>query len=236
MSLMIVPTEIGDPINARILAVSEDKLQGFQRNPFGEIARVSGVDLAVVLERIVAMVKGGTIRRVRQTLMATNLAPGALVAWQVPVEKLDAAFDYMFQKDPFSGHVVIRSTDAATPGSNYRLWTTLKVPQGFSMVKHAEFLLRQTGGGAFSIDAGEAVVRAGRWAHAAARDGDRQQGGRGGGGDGRERGETERAGVARVDGVEAGVRTGGDQWRIYGRRARTRRAWGWRSFSRWRRN
>jgi len=63
--------------------------------------------------------------------MATNLAPGALVAWQVPVEKLDAAFDFMFQQDPFSGHVVIRSTDAATPGSNYRLWTTLKVPQGF---------------------------------------------------------------------------------------------------------
>ena len=145
MSLTIVPTEIGDPINARILAVSEDKLQGFQQNPFGEIARASGVDLGTVLERIVAMVKGGTIRRVRQTLMATNLAPGALVAWQVPVEKLDAAFDYMFQKDPFSGHVVIRSTDAATPGSNYRLWTTLKVPQGFSMVKHAEFLLRQVG-------------------------------------------------------------------------------------------
>jgi hypothetical protein len=151
MSLTIVPTEIGDPINARILAVSEDKLQGFQRNPFGEIARVSGVELATVLERIVAMVKGGTIRRVRQTLMATNLAPGALVAWQVPVEKLDAAFDYMFQKDPFSGHVVIRSADPATPGSNYRLWTTLKVPQGFSMVKHAEFLLRQTGGEHFRL-------------------------------------------------------------------------------------
>ena len=68
--------------------------------------------------------------------MATNLAHGALVAWQVPAEKLDAAFDYMFQQDPFSGHVVMRSTDAATAGSNYRLWTTLKVPQGFSMRKH----------------------------------------------------------------------------------------------------
>ena len=30
----------------------------------------------------------------------------------VPEEKLAAAFDYMFQKDPFSGHVVIRSTDS----------------------------------------------------------------------------------------------------------------------------
>ena len=151
MSLMIVPTEIGDPINARILAVSEDKLQGFQRNPFGEIARLSGAEMTTVLERIQAMVKGGTIRRVRQTLMATNLAPGSLVAWQVPVEKLDAAFDYMFQKDPFSGHVVIRSADPATPGSNYKLWTTLKVPQGFSMRKHGEFLLRKTGADHFRL-------------------------------------------------------------------------------------
>jgi len=151
MSLTTVPIEIGDPINARILAVSEDKLQGFQRNPFGEIARLSGVEMPVVLERIQALVKGGTIRRVRQTLMATNLAPGALVAWQVPTEKLEAAFDYMFQKDPFSGHVVIRSADPATPGSNYKLWTTLKVPQGYSMRKHGEFLLQQTGAEHFHL-------------------------------------------------------------------------------------
>src|SRR5579871_5616654 len=51
----------------------------------------------------------------------------------------------MFQQDPFSGHVVIRSTDNATPGSRYRLWTTLKVPQGFSMRKHADYLAEQTG-------------------------------------------------------------------------------------------
>ena len=145
MNLTKVPSDISDPLNARILTVSEDKIPGFQREPMAEIARLSGVDLPVVIERVQAMLRAGAIRRVRQTLMATNLAPGALVAWQVPVEKLDAAFDYMFQQDPFSGHVVIRSTDAATPGSNYRLWTTLKVPQGFSMPKHCEFLLRQTG-------------------------------------------------------------------------------------------
>ena len=28
-----VPTEISDPVNARILAVSEDKVQGFQPDP-----------------------------------------------------------------------------------------------------------------------------------------------------------------------------------------------------------
>src|SRR5580692_3552151 len=151
MNLPTVPIETSNAINARILAVSEDKIQGFQRDPFREIACLSGVELPVVTERISAMLRAGTIRRVRQTLMATNLAPGALVAWQMPADRLDAAFDFMFQNDPFSGHVVIRSADPATPGSNYRLWTTLKVPQGFSMRKHAEFLLRQTGAEHFRL-------------------------------------------------------------------------------------
>ena len=140
-----VPVETTDPVNARILAVSEDRIQGFQCDPFGEIARLSGVPLDTVVERIRAMLEAGTIRRVRQTLLATSLADGALCAWQVPLEKTDAAFDYLFQQDPFSGHVVTRSTDAASPGSNYRLWTTLKVPQGFSLPKHAAFLARKIG-------------------------------------------------------------------------------------------
>jgi hypothetical protein len=75
--------------------------------------------------------------------MATNLARGALVAWMVPAENLNSGFDYMFQKDPFSGHVVIRSTDAVVAGSKFRLWTTVKVPQGYSMQKHCEFLAKQ---------------------------------------------------------------------------------------------
>lgn len=146
-----VPVYINDPINARILEVSEDQLQGFQRNPLREISRQSGLELSVVVERIQAMLRAGAIRRVRQTLLATNLAQGALVAWQVPPDKLDAAFDYMFQHDPFSGHVVTRSTDAVTPGSSFRLWTTLKVPQGYSMATHCEFLQRQTGAEKFLL-------------------------------------------------------------------------------------
>jgi len=144
-SAATVPVETTDPVNAAILAVSEDRLQGFQEEPFAEIARLSGVDLETVLERIRAMLASGTIRRVRQTLMATNLAPGALVAWQVPPEALDAAFEYMWTQDPFSGHIVVRSTDRETTGSRYRLWTTLKVPQGFSMEKHCRFLMEKTG-------------------------------------------------------------------------------------------
>ncbi|MEW6306232.1 MAG: Lrp/AsnC family transcriptional regulator [Verrucomicrobiota bacterium] len=151
MSFATVPVEVADPINAKILAVSEDRVQGFLRDPLSEISRQSGVELPVVIERIRAMLRAGVIRRVRQTLLATNLAEGALVAWEVPQDKLDAAFDYLFQKDPFSGHVVTRSTDAATYGSSYKLWTTLKVPQGFSLEKHCQFLLKQIGGLHFRI-------------------------------------------------------------------------------------
>lgn len=140
-----------DPINAQILAVSEDRIQGFVRDPFGVIAEQSGLAAELVMERIRAMLRGGTIRRVRQTLMATNLAEGALVAWQFPNERLDDAFDFMFQQDPFSGHVVIRSTDAATPGSSYRLWTTVKVPQGYSIEKHCAVLARLTGAEHFRV-------------------------------------------------------------------------------------
>ncbi|MBI5774898.1 MAG: Lrp/AsnC family transcriptional regulator [Verrucomicrobia bacterium] len=145
MSSVTVPVETTDAINQRILAVAEDRLQGFQPDPLGEIARQSGVPLETVIERIRAMLRAGVIRRVRQTLLATNLAQGALVAWEVPQERLDAAFDFMFQQDPFSGHVVTRSTDAATPGSQYRLWTTLKVPQGYSLARHCEFLQGKVG-------------------------------------------------------------------------------------------
>ncbi len=134
-----------EPTNVAILAVSEDRLEGYQTDPFGEAATQSGVEVDVVIDRVRAMLRTGTIRRVRQTLLATSLAQGALVAWQVPPEHLDAAFDYLFEQDPFSGHVVVRSADADMPGSGYRLWTTLKVPQGYSMTKHCDFLAAQTG-------------------------------------------------------------------------------------------
>jgi AsnC-like ligand binding domain len=97
------------------------------------------------------MLRGGTIRRVRQTLLATNLAEGALVAWKVPEDKIDAAFDWLFQHDPFSGHVVLRSTDTASAGSDYKLWTTVKVPQGFSLEAHCELLAQKVGAERFRL-------------------------------------------------------------------------------------
>src|SRR5437868_12361679 len=141
----MVSVEHNDPINEKILAVSEDKIEGFVREPFEEIADRSGVDVDVVMARIAAMLRAGTIRRVRQTLLATNLAEGALVAWKVAEEKIDEAFDFMFQYDPFSGHVVLRSTETASAGSDYKLWTTLKVPQGFSLQEHCQLLAERVG-------------------------------------------------------------------------------------------
>jgi hypothetical protein len=147
----MLPVEHNDPINSKILAISEDKIEGFSREPFKEIAERSGVDAETVMERIAAMLHAGTIRRVRQTLLATNLAEGALVAWKVPESKIDSAFEWMFQRDPFSGHVVLRSTDTVSAGSDYKLWTTLKVPQGFSLHAHAELLAKKVGAERFRL-------------------------------------------------------------------------------------
>ena len=151
MTTETVPIAVDDPVNAAILAVSEDRIRGFSRDPFGEIAERSGVALPVVVERIRAMLEGGVIRRVRMTLLVNKLAPGALVAWQVREERLHGAFDHMFREDPFSGHVVIRTTDAVTPGSKYRLWTTLKVPVGYSLERHCEHLAGRVGADHFRL-------------------------------------------------------------------------------------
>ena len=69
-----VPLNLDDPVNTAILAVSEDNLEGFQPDPFGEISRQSGIDFDTVIERIKALLAAGTIRRVRQTLLAEFLA------------------------------------------------------------------------------------------------------------------------------------------------------------------
>ena len=59
----MLPAEHNDPTNARILAISEDKIEGFVREPFEEIATRSGVGVDIVMARIAAMLRAGTIRR-----------------------------------------------------------------------------------------------------------------------------------------------------------------------------
>ena len=146
-----VPVAISDPINQKILSVSEDLLSGFQTDPFGEIFRLTEIPVDTVLDRVKAMLASGTIRRVRQTMITTSLARGSLVAWQLEESKLNTAFDYMFQEDPFSGHVVIRTADVGSAGERYRLWTTLKVPPQFSLEKHADFLAEKIGAQSYRL-------------------------------------------------------------------------------------
>jgi DNA-binding Lrp family transcriptional regulator len=146
-----VPTSFEDPVNRRILAVSEDRVQGFHRDPVSVIAAQADLDVEVVVERIRAMLAAGTIRRVRQTLLATSLAPGALVAWKVPADRIRAAFEWMAEQDPFSGHVVLRTTDRETRGSDYKLWTTVKVPRPYDIDAHCRLLAARTGAEAYKL-------------------------------------------------------------------------------------
>jgi hypothetical protein len=146
---VIAPVSPRDPINRRILEISEDRIRGFVCEPFEEIAKRSGLDLPFVIERIRTMLQAGVIRRVRQTLLATNLAQGALIAWKIEEPLVDAAFRFIGARDPFSGHVVIRNSETGT--SEWRLWTTLKVPAGFSVERHCEYLRREIGAEKFRV-------------------------------------------------------------------------------------
>jgi DNA-binding Lrp family transcriptional regulator len=144
-----VSTSPKEATNRAILEIAEDQVKGFVRNPFAEIAKRSGIPLDEVLERIQAMLRAGVIRRVRQTLLATNLAQGALIAWKITPDKLDAAFALLSTEDPFSGHVVIRNSESGT--TDWPLWTTIKVPTGFSLEQHCDWIRAQIGAEKYRI-------------------------------------------------------------------------------------
>ena len=146
---LAVPVSPRDAVNRQILEVSEDRIRGFVRDPIGEIARRSGVEVPEVIHRIRAMLEAGTVRRVRQTLLATNLAQGALIAWKIEERLVDAAFRFIAERDPFSGHVVIRNSE--TGSTEWRLWTTLKVPSGFSIEAHCDYLRGRIGAEAYRV-------------------------------------------------------------------------------------
>ena len=143
------PTSPKEEVNRAILEISEDQIKGFVRNPFHEIAKRSGQPVDLVIERIQAMLAAGVIRRVRQTMLATNLAQGALIAWKIAPEKLDRAFALLSKDDPFSGHVVIRNSESGT--TEWPLWTTIKVPSGFSLERHCDWIREQIGAEKYRI-------------------------------------------------------------------------------------
>ena len=144
-----VPTSPKDIINRTILEVSEDQIKGFVRYPMQEIAKRSGIEVSIAIERIKAMLQSGVVRRVRQTLLATNLAQGALIAWKITPEKAAAGFDFLAKEDPFSGHVVIRNSE--TGATEWPLWTTIKVPKGFSLEKHCDWIREKIGAEKYRI-------------------------------------------------------------------------------------
>lgn len=162
--------DLADPLNRHILAVAEDQLTGFYEQPFAEIAARCGVAQDVVLERLRAMLDAGTVLRVRQILPSTALTQGCLIAWHVPDELLDDAYQWLINHDPPTGHVVIRRAgDADAPGHEYRLWTTLKLPAEADLSAHCARLATQIGAidyacmpvvGMFSLSVGH-VRRAG---------------------------------------------------------------------------
>ena len=79
-----VPVTFDDPLNARILAVSEDKIQGFQIDPIGAISRLSGVDRPLVIERIAAMLRAGhPLDSARELVDARDVAAAEEWAAQV---------------------------------------------------------------------------------------------------------------------------------------------------------
>ena len=102
--------------------------------------------------------------------MSTNLARGALV--RVAGERGAASTR---RSTTCSARIRFRATSSSarptrvTAGSTYRLWTTLKVPQGYSLRKHAELLARRGRRRALPADAGEDALHAGRRSRAAPR-------------------------------------------------------------------
>ncbi|MGZ7040041.1 MAG: Lrp/AsnC family transcriptional regulator, partial [Thermoanaerobaculia bacterium] len=98
-TVLTPPVSPRDLVNRQILETSEDRIEGFVRDPIGAIAARSGVDAEIVTERIRAMLQAGVIRRVRQTLLATNLAQGALVAWKIDENRAHDAFRFIASRD-----------------------------------------------------------------------------------------------------------------------------------------
>lgn len=89
-----------------------------------------------VLGRMRAMLAAGTLRRIRQTLLSTSLAEGALIAWEIEEGFLEESYQWLLENDPFTGHIVLRECDDPHgAGAQYRLWTTLKVPTGYGSVE-----------------------------------------------------------------------------------------------------
>ena len=86
------------------------------------------------------------------------------MAWEVGEKKIDAAFDFIVSTRPVFRSRGSRSTDTLTAGSDYKLWTTVKVPHGFSLDEHCGLLAGKVGAERFRIMPRERNFHAWSWA------------------------------------------------------------------------
>ena len=136
-----------DPVNCRLLAIAEDRMPGFHERPLEVLAGRCELSVQEVKKRLVSLLHAGVVRAVRQTLPSTSLTRSCLVAWRLPKDRVRSAFDWLVEKDPFSGHVVLREAEnPLSPGADFRLWTTLRLPapEG-DLNEHCRILSRHIG-------------------------------------------------------------------------------------------
>ena len=126
----MISSSPADPTNLRLLAVAEDRLDGFYEQPFRALSERSDIPEAEVRERIIAMMRAGVVRAVRQTVPSSVQGVACLVAWKVASSREKDAFDWLAEHDPATGHIALREPELPSePGADYRLWTTLRLPR-----------------------------------------------------------------------------------------------------------
>ena len=208
-----LPVEHNDPINARILAISEDKIDGFVREPFAEIAARAGVagrDRAGANQRDVA--RGHDAARAADAARDQSRRRRA--------RRLESAAGKNrrgFRLD-VAARSVFRPRRAALDrrghaGSEYKLWTTLKVPHGFSLQRHGEILSGIVGAEHFRLMPAKGIFTFGVGHVRRKNDRTGRQGGRAGHDDRGPARDAERKGMDGADRAETRIHAGGNSRR-----------------------
>ena len=65
MNVAGIPVEIDDPLNAAILTVSEDRVEGFHRDPLGKIAPEIGAGIQQDYRTVIQPTNGQTFKSFR---------------------------------------------------------------------------------------------------------------------------------------------------------------------------
>ena len=147
----MLPVEHDDPINAKILAISEDKIEGFVREPFEEIARRSGVDVDVVMAR-----DRGHVARGNDSASPANVARDQSGRRRAGRLESSRGQDRQRIRLDVPTRSVFRSRRLALDRHRHRrlgLQTLddAKGPHGFSLQRHGELLAKKVGAEHFRL-------------------------------------------------------------------------------------